>query len=163
MGYLFSAISEGLRTIDGVNVNGLPRMADFARWSVATEQALGGEPGEFLAAYGASQEDAVQQALEASPVAAPLWRFAALHPGPEHAWKGTASELLTELQGMVDEEARRVRGWPKAPHALSRSLNCLAPPLRDVGVYAEQLSREGVKGTKQWRVFYRDPSEDPDE
>ncbi len=157
MGYLFSAISEGLRDLSKVKLNGLPRMADFARWAVATEKALGAQEGDFMAAYGASQEEAVGQALEASPVAAPLWKFASLHKGLSNAWQGTASDLLKELSERVDDEARRAKGWPKAAHALSRELKRLAPPLRDVGVYAEQLSRSDTKGSKQWRVFFSPP------
>ncbi len=157
MGFLFDAISEGLRTIPNVKLDGLPRMADFARWSVATEQALGGSAGAFMEAYGASQEEAVGQALEASPVAAPLWKFARLYKGPDNAWTGSATDLLEELAQRVDDDAKRAKGWPRAPHALSRELKRLAPPLRDVGVYAEAMPRTGAKGSRGWRVFYSPP------
>ena len=140
-----------------VQLNGLPRMADFARWAVATEEALGAEQGAFMEAYGASQEEAVGQALEASPIAAPLWRLAREHKGPQNAWTGTATQLLKELSDTVDDEARRAAGWPKAPNSLSRELKRLAPPLRDVGVYAEQRSRSDEKGSRQWCVFYSSP------
>ena len=162
LGYLFDAIAEGLRTIGTVKLNGMPRMADFARWAIVTEQALGAQQGEFMRAYGASQEEAVSQALEASPVAAPLWKFARLYKGSENAWEGTATDLLNELADKVDEEVRRTKGWPRAPHALSRGLKRLAPPLRDVGVYAEVLSRSGTKGSRGWRVFYSPPDETED-
>jgi hypothetical protein len=154
IGYLFSAVADGLGKMSSVNLNGLPRMADFARWAVATEEALGAERGTFMRAYGASQEEAVVQALEASPVATPLWKLAVLHNGPQNAWTGTATELLKELAERVDDEVRRAAGWPKAANSLSRELKRLAPPLRDVGVFAEQQSRSGAKGSKQWRVFY---------
>jgi hypothetical protein len=157
MGFLFSAIAKGLRTAPTVRLNGLPRMADFARWAVATEEALGAEAGAFMKAYGASQEEAVGQALEASPIAVPLWKLAAAHKGLENAWEGTATNLLKELTEKIDEEDRRVKGWPKAANTLSRELKRLAPPLRDVGVYAEQLSRSDKQGGKRWRVFYSPP------
>jgi hypothetical protein len=159
LGFLFDAISEGLRSISEVRLDGMPRMADFARWAVATEQALGAEKGAFMEAYGASQEEAVGQALEASPVAAPLQDLAALHKGAENAWTGTATKLLEELASRVDDDVRRAKGWPRAPHALSRELKRLAPPLRDVGVYAETLARSGSKGRRGWRVFYSSPRE----
>lgn len=154
MGFLFDAISEGLCALPNVKLEGLPRMADFARWSVATEQALGGSAGAFMEAYGASQEEAVGQALEASPVAAPLWKFARLYKGPGNAWTGSATDLLEELAQRVDDDVKRAKGWPRAAHALSRELKRLAPPLRDVGVYAEALPRTGAKGSRGWRVFY---------
>ncbi len=157
MGYLFSAVAKGLGEFPDVKLNGLPRMADFARWAVATEKALGAERGEFMAAYGASQEEAVGQALEASPVAAPLWKLATLHQGSKNAWTGTATELLNELSERVNDEVRRAAGWPKAANSLSRELKRLAPPLRDVGVYAEQQPRSDTKGSKQWQVFYSSP------
>jgi hypothetical protein len=147
-------ILRGLGRGPSVKLDGLPRMADFARWSVATEQALGGSAGAFMEAYGASQEEAVGQALEASPVAAPLWKFAHLYKGPGNAWTGSATDLLEELAQRVDDDVERAKGWPRAAHALSRELKRLAPPLRDVGVYAEALPRTGAKGSRGWRVFY---------
>jgi hypothetical protein len=110
-----------------------------------------------MEAYGASQEEAVGQALEASPVAAPLWKFARLYKDPGNAWTGSATDLLEELAQRVDDDVKRAKGWPRAAHALSRELKRLAPPLRDVGVYAEALPRTGAKGSRGWRVFYSPP------
>jgi hypothetical protein len=157
LGFLCDAIAEGLRATPDVKLNGMPRMADFARWGVATERALGAEAGSFMEAYDSSQEEAVEQALEASPVAAPLWKFARLFKGPGNAWTGSATELLKELCERVEDDVTRAKGWPKAAHALSRELKRLAPPLRDVGVYAEVLGRSNAKGSRGWRVFYSPP------
>jgi hypothetical protein len=157
MGYLFSAVSEGLRRMPEVKLSGLPRMADFARWAVATEEPLGAKAGDFTRAYSASQKEAVGQALEASPVAVPLFKLAFLHKGESDAWVGTATDLHKKLSEMVDDDVRRTSGWPKAANVLARQLKRLAPPLRGVGVYAEQKSRSDAGGNKRWQVFYLPP------
>jgi hypothetical protein len=152
LGFLCSAISEGLREFPDVKLENLPRMADFARWAVATEKALGGDEGLFMSAYDVSQKEAVGQALEASPIVVPLWKLASAHKGSENAWVGTATDLLKELADRVDDEAKRVKGWPQAANTLSRELKRLAPPLRDSGIITEQLPRDDVAGTKRWSV-----------
>ncbi len=126
------------------------RMADFARWAVATEVALGGEPGSFMKAHGRSAEEGVQDALEASPLSVPLWQLAKEYP---EGWVGTANEMLKKLSDLVEEDLQRSKEWPKAANALSRDLKRLAPLFREGGdVWIEELKREGGTGAKKWRI-----------
>src|SRR5262249_21059876 len=80
-GALFAALLDLLvdapAALPRVSLRELPRMADFARFGVAVERALGGPPGVFLAAYRANREAADDLALEASLVAGPLQDFLA--------------------------------------------------------------------------------------
>ena len=147
---LLDAAVEGLQRIDEVQVEALPRMGDFASWAVATEEALGGKPGAFMEALGFSEEEGAQQALEASPLAEPIYELARTQP---EGWEGTASEMLSRLRDFADEDLQHDKGWPKAANVLSSRLNRLAPLFREVGqVHIEQLSRDDKKGTKRWRV-----------
>jgi hypothetical protein len=50
-GALLDAVSTAIRTHDSVVLDGMPRMADFARWVTAAEPQLGWKPGGFLSAY----------------------------------------------------------------------------------------------------------------
>jgi hypothetical protein len=134
LGALFDAVAEGLARQDSVVLGKLPRMADFARWGCATEEALGGEPGSFMAAYKSSQDEAVETALEAWPVAAILMDFAKSYTAAE-PWGGTATDLFDALNAKVGDEIKRGRDWPKAPNRLMEQIGRLAPALQEVGVY----------------------------
>ena len=50
-GACLSAVSLALRNFPNTQLDRKPRMADFARWSVAAEPAFNCAPGTFLAAY----------------------------------------------------------------------------------------------------------------
>jgi hypothetical protein len=158
LGALFSAVAAGLRNRESVTLESMPRMADFAVLGCSTEKALGGEPGSFLAAYDASQDDAVETALESWPIAEVLWNFATAFKSEENAWVGTAKELLSTLNDRVDDDAlKRSKDWPKQPNKLSEQLNRLAPSLNEVGVF---IVRSGShKGGRKLRVFYQEPDE----
>jgi hypothetical protein len=158
LGALFSAVAAGLRNRESVTLESKPRMADFAVWGCSTEEALGGEPGSFLAAYDASQDEAVETALESWPIAEVLWNFATAFKSEENAWVGTAKELLSTLNDRVDDDAlKRSKDWPKQPNKLSEQLNRLAPSLNEVGVF---IVRSGShKGGRKLRVFYQEPDE----
>ena len=132
---LFNAVSVGLATLQSVKLDGLPRMADFARWGTATEQALGGEPGSFMKAYTASQDEAVETALESWPVVETLVVFARGFEGDEGAWEGTATELFNILNEKTDDDLKRSKDWPKQPNKLTEQLNRLGPSLAEIGVY----------------------------
>jgi hypothetical protein len=148
---VFSAISSGLATQEHVKLDGLPRMADFARWGTATERALGGEEGSFMDAYTASQEDAVETALESWPIVEVLAAFARNHQGEDSAWIGTATELFNTLNERAEDELKRARDWPKQPNKLSEQISRLAPSLVEVGVHVERLP--GHKQGRKLKVF----------
>ena len=152
LGALFSAVSAGLINRDSVVLESKPRMADFAVWGVATEKALGGEEGTFMAAYDASQEDAVETALESWPVVEPLASFALNYPSEERAWVDSATKLLEELNERVGDDVKRSRDWPKQPNKLTEQLNRLAPSLEETGVFVVRSgTHKGGRKLKIWR------------
>jgi hypothetical protein len=130
LGALLDAVAGALANHSQTPTPNL-RMADFARFVTAAEPALGLERGAFAAAYRSNRSDAVALTLESSLVAAPVTMLATT------GFEGTATELLKELAGLVSEETRKQRGWPKQPHQLSGRLRRLAPALRRVGVQVE--------------------------
>lgn len=141
LGAILDAVSMALRNLDQVSLPELPRMADFAVWSVAAMPALGQTPKAFLDAYNSNRNDANSLALEASPVVPPLQELTNITEG----WEGTATELLERLNGMVKESTLKQKGWPKSPRALSNTLRRLAPNLREaeIDVIHEQTSGTG--------------------
>ena len=68
-----------------------PRLADFALWVSACEEALGMKPGEAMAACQANCIEARDLALEASPLYQPMAELA------REGFTGTVAELHARL------------------------------------------------------------------
>lgn len=108
-----------------------PRMADFAVWVTAAEPSLGFGPGTFMAAYADDIHAANDLAIESSAIGPAILAFMRYR----QRWKGTAKELLANLENNhSDEKTRRRKGWPKTPSFLSQQLERLAPNLRHAGI-----------------------------
>ena len=108
-------------------------MADFARWVVAAEPALGWPAGSFLRAYTGNRDAIHEIALDAAVIVPPMRTL--LESGE---FVGTATELLARLAGIVGESATRRKGWPGNATSLSRELARIAPNLRAVGIEVEK-------------------------
>lgn len=104
LGALLDAVSGALRTVEDVRLEELPRMADFAVWVTAAEEALGWEPGTFMAAYSGNQRAATEAALEADPVAIAVMKL--LERLVDHEWRGTSEDLLEKLSEKVSDDAK---------------------------------------------------------
>lgn len=94
LGALLDAVSCALGQIDSVRLSEAPRMADFAKWVVAAEPALGWPQGAFLDSYGANRARRDQAAIDGNPVALALL---SLMEGRTH-WSGTATDLRQTLR-----------------------------------------------------------------
>src|SRR5262249_43828758 len=114
-----------------VRLEQLPRMADFAIWVTACEEALAMARGEFASAYEDNRVEGRNLALEASPIFEPLKKLA------EPGFRGTPTELLTRLNELADDNLRRDGRWPKAPNSLGGMLRRMAGNLRAAGVHYE--------------------------
>jgi hypothetical protein len=149
LGALLTAVSEALRTLPAVQLDVLPRMADFATWAVAGERALGLRSGAFMAAYEGNRGSASAMALEAEPISDTLLEF--FQKRSEGVWQGRASDLLKELDelaGYTDSKKKRPYGWPKQPNQLSGVLRRIAPTLRQLGLLDIVFGRGGKTGRK---------------
>jgi hypothetical protein len=87
----FTAWSSGigLRALPEVRLEQLPRMADFALWATACETTFG-PAGGFLQTYKANRRAAIEDVVEADPVAARIRDIMA----ERTMWSGNASDLL---------------------------------------------------------------------
>jgi hypothetical protein len=127
-GALLDAVVVGLNRLPDVQLDGFPRMADFTKWSVATEPAYCATPGGFLAAYENNRAQMHELTLESSPVAAAVFALA------EHGgFFGTATELLTRLHPFTDKEMNP-KEFPKDGPRLAGALRRIAPHLRARGI-----------------------------
>ncbi len=138
LGALLDAVSMALRRRDEVQLDHLPRMADFAAWVAAAEPAFGWREGRFLEAYERNRDDASALAIQASAVAGEVQKLGL-------PWEGTAEELLVKLNESAAKETKQARSWPADARWLSGALRRITPNLRELGIVIEFLPREKVR------------------
>lgn len=127
LGALYDAVALGLRRVGTVSLDRSPRMADYAKWSVACETAFG-DDGCFMAAFTANREALVDNIIESDCVATALLAFAR----KELTWSGTATQLLVALGKHCPEGERK--DWPQNAKRLSELTKRAATFLRRRGV-----------------------------
>ena len=150
LGALLDAAAHGLQALPGVRLERLPRMADFALWATACETARW-PPVSFEAAYWNNRHSAVENVIDADPVAAWVRDLMA----ERTAWEGTASDLL---QAGVEAHGNAIAGktsapvrWPRNPRALAGRLRRAQTFLRTLGIEID-FGREGRVGTRIIRM-----------
>ena len=95
LGALLDAAVAGLRNLPQVKLDRTPRLADFALWLSACEEALGMQPGEAMAACQANCAEARNLVLEASPGAP---RRSVRWPKAPHVLGGALRRMATNLR-----------------------------------------------------------------
>jgi Domain of unknown function (DUF3854) len=106
LGALLTALSQTLAALPSIKPDKLPRMADYAKFAIASEQALGLKAGKFLEVFDTSRETARAVVIEASPLAEAIVKLVEATP---IVWKGTASQLLQALESHTDDATYRSR------------------------------------------------------
>ena len=147
---LLTAISEALRNLDSVNIVGLPRMADFAKFVVAAEPALGLESGAFLAVYDRNRQNAHSLVLEDSPLADVLRQYCdekAVN-GRHFAESILLKELLSELIKQAGDTRSSEKKFPKTSKTLRNNLERINPNLREAGIIITFLGKVGPSASK---------------
>lgn len=129
LGVLLDALVHGLRRLPTVQLESLPRMADFALLATACETAFWPE-GTFVLAYAANREEGIDRVIESDPVAAAIRSLF----GDGDEWSGTATDLLAHLNQQVPEGVRGGRTWPTTARALAGRLRRAATFLRGIGI-----------------------------
>lgn len=150
LGALLDDVAAAIRMLPTVRLPRLPRMADFALWSVAAEQGRG-EPAAFMNAFATARVAGHEQAIEASPIGGALLKFVDGDLDGK-TWQGTSSDLLARLVELGGESATRVKDWPKSPRGLSGMLRTLAAALRATGVVITFDVRAGKNRNRLIRI-----------
>src|SRR5262245_26765253 len=133
-------------TLSHVQLERSPRMADFALWATACETAFW-PPGTFLRVYDANRRSAVEDVIEADPVAAFVREIMAVRS----TWAGRSSDLLAAHIAAGEDVPERAAGWPRNPRALAGRLRRCQTFLRTVGIDIA-FSREGRMGSRMIRM-----------
>jgi hypothetical protein len=142
LGVLLDAVVQGLKMLPDTRLERLPRMADFALWATACETALW-SAGTFWSAYCVNRDEAVENVIEADPVAAAI--RAVMEERTE--WTGTATDLLGALAEAAGERVAKSKTWPASPRALSGRLRRAATFLRKIGIEIDHI-KEGRARTR---------------
>ena len=138
---MLTMISEFVLSAGSIGREIAERLADFALWVSAREEALGVQPGKAIAACRTNSAEARDLALEASPLYVPLAELA------REGFTGTVAELHARLDSMVSDAMRRSVRWPKAPKGLGNALRRMVTNLR-AAVVELQFSRNDVQGRR---------------
>jgi len=138
LGTLLDAAAHGLHLLPRLRLRRLPRMADFALWAMACESAFR-PTGTVEAAYSNNRRNAIENIVDADPVAACVREIMA----DRAQWTGSASDLL--------QVGTNRFGWPKSPRALAGRLRRAQAFLRTLGIEII-FGREGRFGTRTIRI-----------
>jgi hypothetical protein len=128
-GALLDCMVCGLRQLPHTHLARLPRMADFALWSVACGAFA---PGAFVAAFEQAEAEANEAVAEADPVVIAVANFM----DERYSWSGTAAELLHLLSKLdrTEAEPSTWKTWPREPSSFGKRLRLATPVLRKIGV-----------------------------
>lgn len=110
LAFFCSATAVALRNLSTVNVNNAPRMADFAKWVIAAEEALGFSTGEFLTLYNLNIQEVAKDLIESDPI---IYALMQIMSKQKHL-SGPAMKLLPELKGILPLEYAEFVKWPAA-------------------------------------------------
>jgi hypothetical protein len=122
-------------------------MADFALWATACETAFW-PAGTFARAYQANRRAAIEDIIDADPVAARVRQIMA----NRSTWTGSASDLLragADLAGFGFPSG--AAAWLKSPRELAGRLRRAQASLRVLGIHIA-FSRKGRAGTRVIRI-----------
>lgn len=131
LGGIFDTIQKAMKLLPDVEIEELPRMADFTKWGYAIAQAAGYDGEDFLRAYYNNIDQQNQEAIEASPIAQAIIVFMK----DKDNWSGTAATLLQKLNIIpLFNDIKSSVLWPKDPQWLSKRLNEVEPNLQSRGI-----------------------------
>lgn len=169
LGAFLDVVATGLRNLPQVNPNTLreagqmSRMADFAEWITACEEALDLEPLTAVKMYNEGQAEAVREALEDNIVFRGLaamveeyrqedgngWRSIPSNKAPwlpptnnSPAIRGFRSTNLWKTVGeFLDEDEKKQDDWPKNEKQFGKQLRRLAPRIKNAADFDLKKTR----------------------
>ena len=148
-GGMLNTLAEALIIAKRVKLYYKPRLADFARYSVAIMHALGWDPQLIMDALVENKRKQIEAVIEASPIGSLLLKFLK----NKESWIGLASELNAELQKIASEDGANFnyKYWPHSDKALAQELVFLSNALKEYGILFEskRVSAGSQKGFKK--------------
>lgn len=128
---MFDILSQAMRIKKQMEIPELPRMADFCEWAEAISRALGYPENSFIQNYFENINLQNDEALESHVVGPCVMELI-----KSQDFEGTPSALLDELLQIAEKLKinTKSKGWPKAPHVLTRRLKEIETNLKNKGI-----------------------------
>lgn len=147
---LVEAVSFALSNIENISFSELPRMADFALWATAAEQALGLNADDFIKAYTQNRENAHAIVLEDSILAEVLQEFCEAGATDDGYKRDNIllKDFLAELKVKAGEKRSADKKFPKSPKGLRNTIERINPNLREIGIFITFHGRTGGNANK---------------
>jgi hypothetical protein len=127
LGFIFDTLVKTLRIKPEINLDDLPRMADFALWGEAIARAMGYKDLEFVQAYYDNIGKQNIEAIENHPLGQAVAKFyeEEIQGESKSSWEGQPAKLLEQLEivGQRHNINTNHKSWPKEVRWLTRRLN----------------------------------------
>ncbi len=131
----------GLNTIESIDLEKPPRMADFAEWACA---CLGGAAKRFIEIYTDVRKNTSIDLAEMNRLPAAIYSFVMNREGKR--WEGSASLLLAELNRITGIMSGHEPGdWPNAPEKMGSELRRFSQALESKGIRTAYKRSHGGK------------------
>jgi hypothetical protein len=132
LGGIFQILTEAQKIYPTIKLDSHPRMADWTLWGCAIAEAMGHKKEEFLDIYQNNINRQTEMLINENIVATAIITFM---EGKDN-FKATPTDLLQQLSShasFIDIDTRE-KYWPKGASILSRRLNELSTPLKQMGL-----------------------------
>lgn len=122
LGYIFNILVRALQIKPTLNLNRLPRMADFSLWCEAISRAMGNQDMKFLEAYYQNIGRQNMEAIENHPLGQAIVKLFDSIEGEE--LEGSPKHVLETLETVAIDNKIDInhRLWPKAANSLPKRL-----------------------------------------
>ncbi|ELP35367.1 hypothetical protein [Rhodopirellula baltica] len=128
-GGLLELLSAAIRTLPTVRVPNLPRMADFALFSTAAEEAMGLQPGDWMSFYRQNMAATNQALIDDNPLIGLIRECLTRNPEPMQC-----GQWLELLRSHAKHDPTLQKAIPSTPRGLRGELKRLAPVMRQAGI-----------------------------
>lgn len=152
LGALYDLTADVLAALPKVDLDELPRMADFAKVLAAVASVRPCDANDPLSLYRRLQEEVASEVVEGDPFAEAIANLARA----QGTWRGTAT-LLAKALAVPDP---RPKDWPRTPRGVGGALRRMAPALRSVGVEVEQVRTAGAGSRREILLRSTAPAKD---
>lgn len=142
LGGIFDTLVKAIRIHPTIKLDSHHRMADWSLWGSVIAEALGHTKEEFLNAYQNNIIRQTEMLLNDNVVATAIITFME----DKEEWRGTPTLLLEQLSShaMLSGIDMREKYWPKGANVLSKRLNELSTPLKQMG-YLVTINTTGTE------------------
>jgi hypothetical protein len=129
LGGMFDALSKAMANYSTLNLEKLPRMADFAKWGNLIAEALGEKGSDFIKAYSSNQKIQNSEVVKNDTLAQAVISLM----GTNDKWEGTVKEAFKALKGTAQPD-REDNSFPVSSNKLRGHLERIKVTLEAEGI-----------------------------